>query len=330
VSSSQLILGILLGITIFVGIFVVMGGADDGDSAGVLGRLNDMKASMAKDVNSSSFEAEARVPTGTALRETINKMGGSKVDKSARGNKMATKLLAAGIKMRPAEWLITSLGAGVLVGFLGYLRYGSPIALGIGCILGYGAAQLYLKRQLSKRRKEFSEQLGPAILSVSNGVKAGYTFAQAIDLVGKNAPAPIGPELMRVTRETQLGVPIQEALAHMVARNESEDLKLMLTAVQIQQQVGGNLAGILDSIEFTIRERVRIKGEIRTLTGQARASGWILIILPFALGGLLQLIAPTYFGPMMHSLPGQVMLGMAVFALACGYGIIQKIVNVKI
>ena len=116
----------------------------------------------------------------------------------------------------------------------------------------------------------------------------------------------------------------------MVSRNDSEDMRLMLTAVQIQQQVGGNLAEILDTIEFTIRERVRIKGEIKTITSQARVSGYILIALPFGLGGILSLLAPSYFTPMLHQTIGQIMLGIGVFFLACGYAIIRKIVNIRV
>lgn len=104
----------------------------------------------------------------------------------------------------------------------------------------------------------------------------------------------------------------------------------MLTAVQIQAQVGGNLSQILDTIEFTIRERVRIKGEIRTITSQARVSGYILIALPFALGGLLSVLVPTYFTPMLHQTVGQVMLGIGGFFLVCGYAIIRKIVAVRV
>ena len=140
----------------------------------------------------------------------------------------------------------------------------------------------------------------------------------------------MGTELSRLVRETQLGVPQVEALAHMNTRNRSDDLKLMLTAVQIQSQVGGNLAQILDTIEFTIRERIRIKGEIKTITAQARISGYILIVLPFALGGILSLVAPSYFTPMLHETVGLIMLGIGGFFLMCGYLIIRKIVNIRV
>ncbi len=210
------------------------------------------------------------------------------------------------------------------------LRFGTPIAAVPGAFAGYVGAQLFLRFRQSKRIKAFSHQLSPMILQVSGSMKAGYTFAQAVDLVSKNTPAPMGQELSRVTREVQLGLPMNEALNRMVRRNDSEDLRLMLIAVQIQSQVGGNLAQVLDTIEFTVRERIRIKGEIKSLTGQARASGWVLIILPFAMTGILAFIAPSYFDPMFSKPAGQIMLGIAGFMVLCGYGFIRKIVNVKI
>lgn len=301
-----------------------------GDAAAEPVPLNSLDDYRNQGAADPEAEWRQRTAPADALRGAVRRLGGERVDSSARGNKLAARLLIAGLKVRPAEWLAISLGVSLLAGVLALLRFRSPFGPVIGAALGYGGAQFWLKRRISKRKRMFDKQLGPVVLSISNGVKAGYTFAQAIDLVARNAPVPIGPELMRVTREVQLGLSIQQALGHMVVRNESDDLRLMLTAVQIQQQVGGNLASILDTIEFTIRERVRIKGEIRTLTGQARASGWILIILPFALAGILQLIAPTYFGPMFKSPIGQGMLGAAGFSLLCGYGIIQKIVNIKV
>ena len=327
-SPITLLLTVVGGAAIFSVVLSLIGDATPEDTP--LNRLEDYRSLAGEPGGEWHQQQAARTAPTDALRGAVRRFGGARVDKSERGNKLAVRLLLAGYKLRPAEWLAISLGVALLLGLLALLRFGSPFALVIGAALGYGGSQFWLKRRISKRRRMFDNQLGPAVLSISNGVKAGYTFAQAIDLVGKNAPVPMGPELMRVTREVQLGLSIQEALGHMVTRNESDDLRLMLTAVQIQQQVGGNLASILDTIEFTIRERVRIKGEIRTLTGQARASGWILIILPFALAGILQVIAPSYFGPMFKSGIGQGMLGAAGFALLCGYGIIQKIVNIKV
>jgi tight adherence protein B len=271
----------------------------------------------------------ARDPIGQ-IRHMVQAVFGSRFERTDRGSRMADRLARADLKLRPTEWMLISGGAAVMVGGLAYLRFGNLIVVPIGIVVGYVAAQFFLRYRQSKRMKAFNAQLSPTILQLSGAMKAGYTFAQAIDLASKNLPPPMGTDLGRVTREVQLGLPMNEALSRMVRRNDSEDLRLLLIAVQIQSQVGGNLAHILDSIEFTVRERIRIKGEIKSLTGQARASGWVLIVLPFAMTGILEMIAPSYFGPMLHTTPGRVLLGLAGFMILCGYGIIRKIVNVKV
>jgi tight adherence protein B len=265
-----------------------------------------------------------------ALRAQLQAAVGKRLEKSKEGSKLADELARADLRFRAVEWLLISAGVGALVAVLLVLRFGSPMTAPLGFGIGWLLCSFFLRFRQGKRRKKFEGQLAATILSLSGGLKAGYTFGQAVDLVSKNTPAPMGPELARITRETQLGVPLVGALERMVKRNDSDDMRLMLTAVQIQQQVGGNLAQILDTIEFTIRERIRIKGEIKTITSQARVSGYILIGLPFALGGILSLLAPTYFTPMFHQTLGLIMLGVGGFFLLCGYGLIRKIVNIRV
>lgn len=271
-----------------------------------------------------------RVVIADVVRATLQATVGRKLDRSSRGTRLALELARADLKFRPAEWLLVTSGVSVAVGLVAVLRFGSPLAFPVGVAGGYLGARVLLKLRQGKRRKRFDDQLPPTLIAISNGLKAGYAFGQALELASRNAAEPMTAELSRVVREVQLGIPIGEALARMVARNQSDDLRLMMTAVQIHAQVGGNLAQILDSIEFTIRERIRIKGEIKTLTSQARASGWILMILPFALGGLMVMVAPTYFNPMFSEGPGRIMLGVAGLALLSGYAIIRRIVNVKV
>jgi tight adherence protein B len=271
-----------------------------------------------------------REAIAAALRAALQATVGRKLDRSNRGTRLAVELARADFKLKPAEWLLMTAGVSVAVGLIAALRFGSLIAFPFGVVGAYAASRVMLKLRQTKRRKRFDEQLAPTLLAISNGLKAGYAFGQALDLASKNAAEPMASELSRAVREVQLGIPIGEALARMVVRNQSEDLRLVMTAVQIHAQVGGNLAQILDNIEYTIRERIRIKGEIKTLTSQARASGWILMILPFALAGLMTAVAPTYFNPMLSEGPGRVMLGVAGLMLLGGYAVIRKIVNVKV
>ena len=291
-----------------------------------LSRLNEVTPPkrVAKPASEPGSEA-ARV-----LRERLQAAVGARFEKSKEGSKLADRLARADLKLRPVEWLLSAWVFSALVGALLGLRFGSPVMVPVGFAVGWFSCGLLLRVLHARHRKAFEGQLAPTILSISGALKAGYTFGHAVDLVSQNVPAPMGPELARITRETQLGVPVVEALANMVRRNDSDDLRLMLTAVQIQQQVGGNLAQILDSIESTIRERIAIKGEIKTITSQARVSGYILTSLPFALGGILSLLAPSYFTPMLHQFLGQVMLGVGGVFLLCGYGLIHKIVSIRV
>ncbi|HEY7927583.1 MAG TPA: type II secretion system F family protein [Candidatus Dormibacteraeota bacterium] len=311
-------------VALFVAIWVALA---PGGGGGGLSRLDEQE--QTRSVPSQTTD-ELGADAVRMLRARLQTAVGARIDKSKGGSKMADKLARADLQLRPAEWILASAGVSALVGVLVALRFGSLILVPVGFGVGWVLCGFFLRLRQARRQKAFDQQLGSAILSISGGMKAGYTFGQAIDLVSKNAPPPMGSELARITREVQLGVPLVEALGRMVHRNDSEDLRLMLTAVQIQQQVGGNLAEILDTIEFTIRERIRIKGEIKTITSQARVSGYILIGLPFALGGILSMLAPSYFTPMLHQMIGQIMLGVGGFFLLCGYGIIRKIVNVRI
>jgi len=148
--------------------------------------------------------------------------------------------------------------------------------------------------------------------------------------IAKSSSPPMADEFSRAVREMNLGVSVDDALQHMVKRIESEDFDLMVTAVQIHRVVGGNLAEILDTIAFTIRERIRIQGEIRTLTAQARASGYIITGLPFALALILTFISPSYITPLFHEWLGYVLIGMGLVSIAIGYGIISKIPNIQV
>jgi tight adherence protein B len=244
--------------------------------------------------------------------------------------KLADDLARADLKMKPSEWLMAVIGGGALLGALLAWRFATPIAFlpaVPGAYFGSGFALKFLQR---RRARAFDKQLGDTIILLSNALKAGYSFAQAMSTVSKTASPPIADEFARATREIALGINVDDALNHMVKRNQSEDFDLMVTAVQIHRVVGGNLAEILDTIAFTIRERVRIKGEIRTLTAQARASGWIITCLPVGLAAVLSVISPAYFTPMFHETIGIIMLAIGGFSMAVGFAIIQKIVKIEV
>jgi tight adherence protein B len=277
--------------------------------------------------------APPRVKTGNALRDLLDSLTSGLnplLSRSSHTGKLADDLQKADIKLKSSEWILAVLGLGVFVGLLVALRFASFIAFVPCPFIVYVLSGLFLRLRQGRRSRAFNNQLGDTLTLLSNALKAGHSFAQALSTVSKNAQPPIADEFARATREIALGISVDDALNHMVQRNKSDDFDLMVTAVQIQRVVGGNLAEILDTIAYTIRERVRIQGEIRTLTAQARASGWIITILPFALAGMLSVISPSYFGPMFTDPIGHVLIGVALFSMAIGAAAIQKIVKIEV
>ena len=274
-----------------------------------------------------------RVSTGNALRDAlaaVSSVLNPVLSRSSHSGKLADDLQKADLKLKSSEWVLAVAGIGVLLGLVVAVRYGTPIAFVPCPIIVWVLSGFFLKFRQRRRTRAFNNQLGDTIMLLSNALKAGHSFAQALASVAKNASPPIADEFARATREIALGINVDDALTHMVDRNKSEDFDLLVTAVQIQRVIGGNLAEILDTIAFTIRERVRIQGEIRTLTAQARASGWIITVLPFALAGILSLISPSYFGPFLSDPLGHIMIGIGLISIAIGAAAIQKIVKIEV
>ena len=251
-------------------------------------------------------------------------------NKGGRTSKLTEELAKADLKLRVSEYVMIMIGLIVLLCAVIFVRFQNPILALIGIPIGYFGPGFFLKFRQRRRLKAFNYQLGDTIVLLSNALKAGYSFAQAMATIAKSSSPPMADEFSRAVREMNLGVSVDDALAHMVKRIESEDFDLMVTAVQIHRVVGGNLAEILDTIAFTIRERIRIQGEIRTLTAQARASGWIITGLPFALGLVLTFISPSYITPMFHEWLGYVLMGLGMVSILIGYGIISKITNIQV
>ncbi|MHB8718777.1 MAG: type II secretion system F family protein [Candidatus Dormibacteria bacterium] len=271
--------------------------------------------------------------TGNTVRDAIASLSAvlnPLLARSSHTGRLADSLQKADLKIKSSEWVLAVLGAGFGVGLIMALRFGSPLLLVLGFPLAWVLSGAYLRFRQARRTRAFNNQLGDTITLLSNALKAGYSFSQALASVGRNAAAPIAEEFTRATREIALGITVDDALNHMVQRNKSEDFDLLVTAVQIQRVVGGNLAEILDTIAYTIRERVRIQGEIRTLTAQARISGIIITLLPVGLAVILSFISPSYFGPMLGQTLGRVMLGIGVLMIGMGAAAIQKIVKIEV
>jgi tight adherence protein B len=238
-------------------------------------------------------------------------------------------LARADLRLRVAEYYYIRIGLALgLAAVLLLLR--DPLSAVVGALLGYFLPRMWVGRRIGSRLNAFNKQLPDTITLLSNSLRAGSSFLQSIELVSRESPAPMGPEMGRVVREVNLGLSMEEALSNLVRRIKSDDLDLMVTAIGVQQQVGGNLAEILDTIAFTIRERVRIKGEIRTLTAQGRYSGYLVAFLPIAIMVTLNFINPEFMQPLFTELIGQILLVMGGIMMTIGFFAIQKITDIKV
>src|SRR6266404_1718233 len=224
------------------------------------------------------------------------------VERRDFGANLAREIARADLKIKVSEYL--AIWAGAFVGLpLGLPALRSPIALLVAALIGFMLPRFWLGRRKSGRLNAFNKQLPDTITLLANALRAGSSFLQAIELVVRESRPPVSTEFGRVIREVNLGLPFEQALENMVRRVRSDDLELMATAISIQHTVGGNLAEILDSIAYTIRERVRIKGEIKTLTAQQRLSGYVVGFLPIGLAGFLFVAAPNFMEPMFANPP---------------------------
>ena len=165
---------------------------------------------------------------------------------------------------------------------------------------------------------------------VSNALRAGFSFMQAMELISREMQPPIGEEFQKVIAEVNLGATLDVALENMSQRLKCPDFDLVVTAVLIQRQVGGNLSQVLDSISDTIMERIRMRNEVLSLTAQGRFSGMIVGALPFAIAGFVKWQNPTYFQPMLDNIYGQIALVIGAVLVLVALFIIRKIVDIDV
>lgn len=249
------------------------------------------------------------------------------------GQKWKASLSKADLKLTVAEYfalhIISTVGFFVVGTFV--LFHGDVILGVIAGVVGFFAPRIYVSRKQNKRLIDFEEQLPDTISLWVNSLRSGYSVLQAMEAIAKESPEPSATEFRRVVQEVQLGISMEDALEHMLDRLVSDDLDLIVTAVNIQREVGGNLAEILDVIGHTIRERIKLKGEIRVLTSQGRYTGWFISFLPVGLSLLLMVLNPEYMGGMFNNrMCGWPMLGIALGLIGAGAAAISRIVDIDI
>jgi len=321
---------------------IAIGIATSGGGSGVSARLE--RYASAREGGKSSTEGSGQGGLAELLEKSVALAQLNRVvEQRDFGANLARDLARADLRLKPSEFL--AIWAGSIIGIpllfivlsLGLPALREPISLLVGAFIGFMLPRFWLARRKNGRLGAFNKQLPDTITLLANGLRAGSSFLQAVELVVRESRPPISTEFSRVIREVNLGLPFEAAMENMVRRVRSDDLELMATAINIQHTVGGNLAEILDSIAFTIRERIRIQGEIRTLTAQQRLSGYVVGFLPIGLAGFLFVAAPNFMKPMFDKPPealglplGVVILFFGGFMMFIGFMLIRKIVDIEV
>jgi tight adherence protein B len=286
------------------------------------GSLIEERLGFADGLGESEAPEKSKSPLGDALNRALADRG--------IGANLATQLARADLKITVGEFMAASVILIVAAGGIAYfLKRDVLITIG-ACVAAFFAPRFYLARLRGARLKAFNEQLGDSINLMVNGIRAGYSILQAMESVSQEMAPPIAEEFGRIVREMQFGIPMDEAMDHMLRRAPSDDLDMFITAINVQREVGGNLAEVLESISYTIRERVRIKGEIRAKTAMTRGSGYMIAAVPIVVSVLVYFINPAFMGPMFVDLCGQIMLGIALLGIVVGFVVINKVVDIDV
>jgi tight adherence protein B len=333
---------LVIGVLVFIGVMLVfLGLSSSGQSGGISARLERYAAGKTETTAAPAAQGGG---ISNALAQSVALARLNRVvEQRDFGANLARDIARADLKLRPSEYMVIWGSSIVGIPFLFLVLsvvlapLGSPLALIIGAVIGFFLPRMWLGRRRASRLNAFNKQLPDTITLIANALRAGSSFLQAIEMVVRESTPPVTVEFGRVVREVNLGLAFDVALENMVRRVRSDDLELMATAITIQHQVGGNLAEILDSIAFTIRERVRIKGEIRTLTAQQRMSGYVVAGMPIGLMAVLFVLAPGFTKPMFQNPPGimglpagMIVLAIGGFFMFIGFMLIRRIVAIEV
>jgi tight adherence protein B len=304
----------LIGAGALIGGVIISRQTDDG--------LVEERLGLTEPVGRTQPKGEKAAPLTDALDRALAERG--------IGANLATQLARADLKLTVGEFVALTVIMVVLAGGLAYAWRRDVLITAVAGLAGFFFPRAYVAIRRGRRLQSFNDQLGDTINLMVNSIRAGYSILQAMRAVSEEMGPPASTEYGRVVQEVQLGIPLEEALRHMLRRVPSDDLDMMITAINVQREVGGNLAEVLESISHTIRERIRIKGEIRALTAQSRISGYMVAAVPILLAGVIYLINPEFMGLLFQHTCGHIMMGVAVVGIAAGFFVISKVVDIDV
>jgi len=250
----------------------------------------------------------------------------------ARGfsEKLDAELEAAGVSLRSGEFIVVSVGSAVVLGVLGAALLRSFVLALVLAGIGLFVPRILLSSALKKRAEKLRDQLPDVLTIMASSLRAGHSFMQSLDTVAKEIAQPAATEFQRVVAEIRLGRPAEDALEALAERVGSADFRWAVLAVNIQREVGGNLAEILDTVADTLRERATLRRQIKVLTAEGRLSAWVLALLPVAIGLYMAAVNPDYIGLLVTTTIGWVMLGTALVLLVLGVIWMRKIVDIDV
>ncbi len=219
---------------------------------------------------------------------------------------------------------------GGLAFLLGHILLPNLLLAGLAALIAGSLPYLYVRRRRRKRREEFESLLPEAIDVMTNALKAGFSLESSLSMVAKEIPDPLGIEFAIAFEEQNLGASLSDSLSNMQERVESEDLGLFTTALLIQKKAGGSLAEVLEKIGLTIRERFRLRREVKIFTAHGRFSGLILVLLPIIMAGAILILNPEYLKVLLVERAGNYLLGAAILMQIAGIAIIRRIVDIRV
>lgn len=245
-----------------------------------------------------------------------------------RSKKLEEELLKADIPITLEELVVIKILSSSCISFLIFAISRNLVITIIFFVLIWNAPNLIISSKKNNRIKQFNIQLNEGIMIISNSLKAGYSFFQSVSTVVEETSGPFSKEFKQLLKEMSFGIAEEDALKNLIERMESDDLKLVINAILIQKDIGGNLSEILDNIGETIRERQKIQNELKTLTAQGKLSGIIVIIIPFFLGSVIYLFNKEYMIVLFTNPIGIAMVVMSIINMLIGVFIIQKIIHI--
>jgi tight adherence protein B len=264
------------------------------------------------------------------IPESVSSFGERFAKAQGFGEKLDAQLEAAGVSLRSGEFVVATVGAGLVGAVLGAAVLQNVLLAGVIGVLGTVLPTLMLRVALSRRADKMREQLPDVLTIIASSLRAGHSFLQALDTVAREIPAPADVEFQRLVAEIRLGRPAEDALEALADRVGNPDFRWAVLAVNIQREVGGNLAEILDNVADTLRERATIRRQIKVLTAEGRLSAWVLAILPFAIALYMFAVNPGYISMLFTTQLGLFMLGVAGVLMVLGILWMRKIVDIDV